>query len=158
MPENLDLSPLFAPLEIRGKKLRNRIVMPPMVQLRPITTPEAVDWYARRAAGGVGLIIVEATSVNRFGTELKADNLRPLVAAVQGEGARIAIQLFPITFGEKKSPEELSEDDIAGMIRNYIRAAGICAEAGFDAMEPHGAHGYVLNQFFSPEQNARTDD
>jgi 2,4-dienoyl-CoA reductase-like NADH-dependent reductase (Old Yellow Enzyme family) len=44
------------------------------------------------------------------------------------------------------------------MIANYCAAARICAEAGFDGIEPHGAHGYALNQFFSPQKNERTDE
>lgn len=158
----VDVSPLFAPLDVRGKVLRNRLVMPPMVQLRRITGPDGVDWYRQRAAGGVGLVIVEATAVDRFGCLLTARTLRPLVEAVHGEGARIAIQLFPVTFDFPRvqplpAPADLSLAEIAAIVDGYRRAAAICAEAGFDGVEPHGAHGYVLNQFFSPEQNRRAD-
>jgi 2,4-dienoyl-CoA reductase-like NADH-dependent reductase (Old Yellow Enzyme family) len=44
------------------------------------------------------------------------------------------------------------------MVERYVAAASICAQAGFDGVEPHGAHGYALNQFFSPQQNPRSDD
>lgn len=157
-----DVSPLFEPLEVRGKILRNRLVMPPMVQLRPITSPEGIEWYRERAAGGVGLVIVEATAVNRFGTELTAQTLRPLVEAIHDGGALAAIQLFPVTFDFPKTepppaPADLSIDDIARIVDEYQRAAAICAEAGFDGVQPHGAHGYLINQFFSPGQNKRTD-
>jgi 2,4-dienoyl-CoA reductase-like NADH-dependent reductase (Old Yellow Enzyme family) len=158
-----DPAPLFEPLEIRGQALRNRIVMPPMVQLRPLTSPEGIDWYRERAAGGVGLVIVEATAVNRFGTELTAATLRPLVDAVHAEGARIAIQLFPVTFDFPRveplpTPMDVTVDDIHRIVDDFRRAAGICAEAGFDGVEPHGAHDYLINQFFSPVQNTRTDE
>ncbi|MHC5035424.1 MAG: oxidoreductase, partial [Planctomycetota bacterium] len=63
----LDLSLLFRPLDVRGHTFRNRIVMPPMVVHRGIVSHAGLDWYGERAAGGVALVIVEATSVDRFG-------------------------------------------------------------------------------------------
>ena len=155
--ETADLSPLFKPLIVHGKTLRNRIVMPPMVQLRPLTSPEGVAWYARHAQGGVGLVIVEATGVDRFGDEFTAANLKPLVSAVHEHGALIAIQLFPGTRGQGFAPADMSTDDIDTLVTRYRRAAEQCVEAGFDGVEPHGAHGYLLNQFFSPIQNTRSD-
>ena len=56
------IAPLFAPLQVKDKILRNRIVMPPIVVNRGLATPEACEWYGRRAAGGVSLVIVEATN------------------------------------------------------------------------------------------------
>jgi 2,4-dienoyl-CoA reductase-like NADH-dependent reductase (Old Yellow Enzyme family) len=103
-------------------------------------------------------VIVEATSVECFGSELTAAGLRPLVQAVHDGGARIAVQLFPVTFGRPVTPQELSRADLAAMLEGYTRAARVCAEAGFDGLEPHGAHGFVLNQFFSPVQNQRADE
>ena len=158
----IDVSPLFQPLEVRRKVFRNRVVMPPMVQLRPITRPAGIEWYRERAAGGVGLVIVEATAVNRFGSELTPDTLRPLVDAVHAEGAHIAIQLFPVTFDFPRTeplptPDDVTEDQIAGIVDEYRQATEICAAAGFDGVEPHGAHNYLINQFFSPVQNTRTD-
>ncbi len=154
----LDTAPLFEPLTVKGKTLRNRVVMPPMVVLRGLTTPEGVEWYGRRARGGVALVIVEATAVNRFGTELTGENLRPLVDAIHDGGALAAIQLFPHTFGQTVAPADLSQDDIDAILNGYRVAAATCAEAGFDGVEPHGAHGYLLNQFFSPPQNERRDE
>ncbi len=155
--ETADLSPLFKPLFVRGKTLRNRIVMPPMVQLRPLTSSEGIAWYARHAQGGVGLVIVEATGVDRFGDEFTAANLKPLVTAVHEHGSLIAIQLFPGTRGQGFAPADMSTDDIDTLVTRYRRAAEQCAEAGFDGVEPHGAHGFLLNQFFSPIQNTRSD-
>ncbi|MEW6752327.1 MAG: hypothetical protein AB1505_15290 [Candidatus Latescibacterota bacterium] len=148
---------LFRPLTIGGKELRNRIVMPPMVQVRGITTPEGVEWYAERARGGVGLVIVEATAVNRFGGELTPETLGPLVQAIHAGGALAAIQLFPVTFGRQVAPAELTCAELDQIAAQYGRAAAICAWAGFDGIEPHGAHGYLLNQFFSPVANQRAD-
>jgi NADPH2 dehydrogenase len=154
----LDIVPLFASLSIKHRLLRNRLVMPPMVVNRGITTPEGIAWYERRARGGAGLVIVEATWITRFGRELTAENLRPLVVAMHEAGALAAIQLFAATPDGARSPAELSLTDIDILVDAYARAAEICAEAGFDGIEPHGAHGYLLNRFFSPVQNERTDE
>jgi 2,4-dienoyl-CoA reductase-like NADH-dependent reductase (Old Yellow Enzyme family) len=121
----VDTAPLFAPLQVGPKIFRNRTVIPPMVVMRGITTPEGIEWYGRRALGGVGLVIVEATGVTGFGIAYTAENLRPLVDTIHAGGYRIA--------------------------------AEICAQAEFDGVEPHGAHGFLLNRFFSPAQNQRTD-
>lgn len=153
----LDTSPLFRPLRIKGKTLRNRIVMPPMAVCRGVTTPAAAEWYGRRARGGAALVVVEATSIGRFGIDLSAENLRPVVSAIHAGGALAAIQLFPTAGPHQSSPDDLSLVDIDVMVQRYRMAAGICAAAGFDAIEPHGAHGYLLNRFFSPEANRRTD-
>lgn len=153
----VDVGPLFEPLPVGGKLLRNRIVMPPMVVLRGLTTADGVAWYGTRARGGVALVIVEATPVNRFGNELTAANLRPLVEAIHEGGALAAIQLFPVTRGRRVEPADLSAGEIAAMLDDYRRAAEVCVAAGFDGVEPHGAHGFLLNQFFSPLQNRRQD-
>jgi 2,4-dienoyl-CoA reductase-like NADH-dependent reductase (Old Yellow Enzyme family) len=145
------------PLTVKGRTLRNRIVMPPMVALRGLTTTEGIEWYGERARGGVGLVIVEATAVNRFGPELTAQNLKPLVGAIHQGGALAAIQLFPVTFGRTVAPADVTEGEIGEILDGYAKASRVCAEAGFDGIEPHGAHGYLLNQFFSPVQNGRTD-
>jgi 2,4-dienoyl-CoA reductase-like NADH-dependent reductase (Old Yellow Enzyme family) len=55
-------------------------------------------------------------------------------------------------------PKELSKKDIKDIIENFADAAGRVKEAGFDGVEIHSAHGYMLNQFFSPLTNKRTDE
>jgi len=149
---------LFSPFRIRHLELRNRIVAPPMLQMRPITSPEGIAWYRRLAAGGAGMVIVEVTSILRFGDELNARTLRPLVSAIHDEGAAAAIQLFPVHFGQATDPTALSAQEIAAILDGYARASHVCREAGFDAVEPHGAHGYLINQFFMPDRNKRTDE
>jgi len=153
-----DVRPLFEPLQVRGHTIPNRIVMPPMVQVRELTTNEGIEWYGEHARGGPGLVIVEATAVNRFGAELTAAELRPLVAAIHEGGALAAIQLFPVAIGRELAPAELTRSEIDDMVDEYCTATQVCLDAGFDGVEPHGAHDYVLNQFFSPDQNQRTDE
>ena len=154
----LDIRPLFEPLQVRDHTIANRIVMPPMVQLRDLTTDEGIEWYGEHSRGGPGLVIVEATAVNRFGSELTATNLRPLVASIHDGGALAAIQLFPVAFRREVMPAELTRGEIDDMVDEYCVATEVCLEAGFDGVEPHGAHDYALNRFFSPERNRRTDE
>jgi|LSQX01.2.fsa_nt_gb 2,4-dienoyl-CoA reductase-like NADH-dependent reductase (Old Yellow Enzyme family) len=149
--------PLFEPLVVRGKTLRNRIVLPPMMANRPLTSPAAVAWYGQRAQGGAALVIVEATRLFQFDAELSADNLRPLVAAIHAGGALAAIQLYPMLANRLREPHELTLDDIDALVAAYARVGAVCREAGFDGVEPHGAHNYLLNRFFSPLQNQRRD-
>ena len=155
---SLDVSPLFRALTVKGMTLRNRIVMPPMVVLRGLTTADGVEWYGVRARGGVALVIVEATAVDLFGSELTAENLRPLVEAIHEGGALAAIQLFPTRRGWTAHPAQVDTAGIGRMLDAYELAARTCVAAGFDGVEPHGAHGYLLNQFFSPRQNRRRDE
>ena len=153
----IDTSPLFQPLQIGSKKLRNRIVLPPMVVKRDLANEDGRAWYGQRASGGAGLVIVESTTVGRFGDSFTAQNLRPLTEAIHEGGALAAIQLYPRLPEMGSSPDELTMDEIEALIDGYRVATEVCAAAGFDGIEPHGAHGYLLNQFFSPERNTRTD-
>ncbi len=148
---------LFQPLQIKGKTFRNRIVMPPMVVNRGIHKPAGWEWYARHARGGVSLVIVEAADSVLFGKEYTVENLKPLVEGIHQGGALAAIQIFPGWRGQKTKPAHLSLEDIHSLLEQYRFAAEMCLAAGFDGLEPHGAHGFLLNQFFSPEQNQRTD-
>lgn len=157
----MDVALLFTPLQIKNKTLRNRIVMPPLVVNRGHTGPEALDWYGSHARGGAALVIVESTDIGLFGAQLTAANMRPLVDAIHQGGALAAIQLFPGVRSNDKSllrPAQLSVQVIDGLIEQFGVAVQICAEAGFDGIEPHGAHGYILNQFFSPVLNTRYDE
>jgi len=148
---------IFTPFHLNGRTLRNRIVMPPMVTLRGITTPAGRAWYERRAAGGAALIIVEATRTPLFRSELTADSLRPLVDAVHRHGALIAIQVFPAPHRSDADVNTTAGSELRQIVEDCAWAARICRDAGFDGIEPHGAHGFFLNQFFSPVHNRRTD-
>jgi 2,4-dienoyl-CoA reductase-like NADH-dependent reductase (Old Yellow Enzyme family) len=59
---------------------------------------------------------------------------------------------------EPTAPRELSRDEIRGVVESFVRSAGNCAEAGYDGVELHAAHGYLLAQFLSPETNLRSDE
>lgn len=146
------------------------------------------DWhkihYATRAIGGVGLIIVEATAVvpegrisyNDLGiwSDEHVAGLQEIVRLVHQNGAKIGIQLAhagrkaeleetiiapsAIPFPDKKSPKAADAEDIRRIIQGFRDGARRAKEAGFDVIEIHGAHGYLLNEFLSPVTNRRNDE
>ena len=149
---------IFFPLELPGLTLENRVVSPPMYQVRPVLSPEGLAWHRRLAAGGAGMVIVEGTSVRRLAHKWTPEHVRPLVEAIHDEGAAASIQLFPVVSDEPTDVNTPTTGQIETLIDDFARAAGVCRDAGFDAVEPHGAHGFLLNQFFMPDRNRRGDD
>ena len=147
-----------------------------------------ISYQARRAKGGTGLIITEVCAVvprgKGFPNELGVwnDEFIPGLAKIPSElhrhGAKAALQLhhagretFESAVGAKpEAPsaipsavlgqpcEAMSLERIAELIDAFAKAAGRAREAGFDAVELHGAHGYLLNQFLSPFSNKREDE
>jgi 2,4-dienoyl-CoA reductase-like NADH-dependent reductase (Old Yellow Enzyme family) len=63
----------------------------------------------------------------------------------------------PLPFGKLPAPSEMSTDDIAATVQSFADAATRAAAAGFQVLELHGAHGYLIHQFLSPQSNIRTD-
>lgn len=142
--------------------------------------------YVTRAIGGVGLIIVESTGVVGNGRttdkdlgiwdDVHIDGLKNIVDGVKKHGSKIAIQLnhggrkytgiagdvvapSAVKFDEKSIlPKELTIEGIKEIILKFKKAAKRADEAGFDAIEIHGAHGYLIHQFLSPLSNLRVDE
>ncbi|MDR0518742.1 MAG: NADPH dehydrogenase NamA [Clostridiales Family XIII bacterium] len=141
--------------------------------------------YAARAIGGAGLIVQEATAVSGEGRISSRDlgiyedahvaGLKSIVGAVHGMGAKIGIQLAhagrkceadvpkiyapsAIAFDEK-SREPVSADAayIEKTVADFRAAAARALEAGYDIVQIHAAHGYLVNEFLSPVTNRRTD-
>lgn len=134
-----------------------------------ITENTSIDWEVGRTAGHPIRI-----DHDRF-----IGGLSNLVDAVHGEGAKIAVQLHHtgrqnsqgnternepplaptagITSAFGTPPRAIEEHEIAGLIDKYVQGARRAVAAGFDAVELHGAHGYLLGQFLSPFTNKRTD-
>lgn len=182
---------LFEPIKIGTIEVPNRIVMPPMATCfgNPDGTvsDRIVGYYAARAKGGVGLIIVEIAAVawggkgivNQLGVydDSFIPGLRMLTKAVHQYGSRIALQLHhagrqtrrtlagaqPIAPSPlpseliKEMPRALTIEEIQNLVESFSAAARRAREAGFDAIEFHGAHGYLINQFLSPYSNKRDD-
>lgn len=141
--------------------------------------------YTSRAVGGVGLIIMEATGVLPKGrisdhclglwNDEQAKALKPIVTACQKQGAKVAIQLnhagrkceaqekiiqapSAIPFSQDSPmPREMTEEDILETVKAFRSSAERAAKIGFDAIEIHGAHGYLISEFLSPLTNHRTD-
>jgi len=196
-----NLQPLFEPLWIGSVKLANRFVMAPMTRgFAPggVLDPRAVEYYQRRAQGGVGLILTEGIAPNAIGawsTDVPSmfgatavDAWVPVVKGVHDAGGRIMAQLWHTGLGrirakghapEKASVgassryaegvsgrsastgfeggEALTEAGIAETISDYATAAATCKRLGFDGVEIHAAHGYLVDEFFWQETNHRTD-
>lgn len=188
-----DTAPLFAPFTCRGMTVPNRIAMAPMTRsFSPGGVPgkDVAEYYARRAAADVGLLITEGTTVERGGAsndpkvpnfheEASLAGWRRVVEAVHAEKGKIAPQLWHVGMmrkpGTGPDPEAVSdspsgrthtgkqvqpeptESEVADMVMAYANAAGQAKELGFDSVEIHGAHGYLIDEFFWDVMNARTD-
>jgi len=189
--EQVELKHVFQPITIKNMTVRNRFVIPPMDTGYGSEDHEVTDqliaYWRRRAEGGMGLIIVEYTSIDPGGrcngTQLGIyddgfiPGFRRLTDAVHEEGAQIALQIHhggcrakpehaggeivaPSAFpdpGVGVVPRELSVAEIGELVDAFAQAARRAKEAGFDAVEIHGAHGYLINQFLSPWFNRRED-
>ncbi|MFX1340638.1 MAG: NADH:flavin oxidoreductase [Promethearchaeota archaeon] len=152
-----------------------------------LVTDKHVELYRNLAEGGVGLIITGYAYVQKsgmaFDEQTGADNdelipgLRRIASIVHeyGEDCKIALQLVhcgrqsrplkntlaPSAVLEKvtnKMPKEMSKEEIADTIEAFAQGVRRAKEAGFDAVQLHGAHGYLISEFFSPYTNKRTDE
>ncbi len=154
---------------------------------RGMITPRSIAYYVARARGGVGMIITEAVAVSltarhRAGglclfEHSHEDGMRELVRAIHEAGSKVAIQLNhggrlvdpSVSGGQVVGPSEipaperthlptpLNTKEIKETISDFARAAERAVALGFDAIEIHGAHGYLIHQFFSPRSNQRED-
>lgn len=185
---------MFEPGRIGRLELPNRLLMAPMESNLAAGNGEAsarqIQYYRDRAAGGVGMVIVEYTCISApLGIGgvpalwLDDDRLitshAQLAAAIRAEGARACVQLFhagrqthpKFTGGEqpvaasaipcpmyRKMPRALEPDEIRTLARQYGEAARRAVAAGYDAVEVHGAHGYLPGNFLSGKSNIRTDE
>ncbi|MGO1059133.1 NADPH dehydrogenase NamA [Planococcus sp. FY231025] len=141
--------------------------------------------YPARAVGQVGLIIIEATAVQPVGRisaqdlgiwdDAHIDGLADIVRLMKQHGAKTGIQLAhagrkatvegpiqapsAIAFNDKyQTPVEMSQDEIKETVQAFKEGAVRAKKAGFDVIEIHAAHGYLINQFLSPLTNKRTDE
>jgi 2,4-dienoyl-CoA reductase-like NADH-dependent reductase (Old Yellow Enzyme family)/thioredoxin reductase len=162
---------LFSPVAIKGVQVKNRIALLPMGnKLQSATgevTPQLIDFYEGVAKGGAGLVIVQAAYVNdEFGgtrlviySDDYVSGLNELAETIKAWGARAGIQIAHPGYQDasKKSVNTLNDRDIENMIEAFGRAAERARRAGFEMVEIHGAHGYLIPQFFSALTNERTD-
>lgn len=163
---------LEEPIEICGKLLKNRIVVPPMADFGAtkedgLINSRHIQHYCSLAEGGAGLIIIEACAVSkmhepRHTLRLYEDNciwgLHQLAEAMKHNDTVILVQL--INTGLAIMPEndlsEISKERLMYFQEDFITAAVRCQKAGFDGVELHAAHGFFLNEII--ERNNRDDE
>src|SRR6201996_8877700 len=171
----------------RGPAMKNRFMLAPLTNLQSgadgIMSEDEFHWLTFRATGGFGLVMTCAAHVQRIGQEFPGQlgvfsddhlpGLTRLAAAIRAKGAVSSIQLHHAGI---RSPKELtgeapvgpsdhaetgaralSEAEVEQLREDFIAAAVRAERAGFDGVELHGAHGYILCAFLSPELNQRTD-
>ncbi|WP_117160699.1 NADPH dehydrogenase NamA [Paraliobacillus sp. X-1268] len=180
---------LFSPITFGHVTLKNRIVMAPMCMYSSepedgTVQPFHLTHYESRAAGQVGLVMLEATAVQPEGRISTKDlgiwhndhieGLQQLTDRIHAHGAKSSIQLAhagrkaalpndifapsALAFDENyQTPITLSETAIKETIEAFQLAAKRAKQAGFDIIEIHAAHGYLINQFLSPLTNKRDD-
>ena len=197
------MSALFSPIQLRGLKLANRIMVSPMCQYSA-TDGEANDWHFTHintlALSGAAMFCIEATHVEAIGritpgclglysepceaalkqilasvrkhstaavamqlahAGRKASSARPwdggqLIPQSQGGWQTVAPSALPHKEGEAP-PLALDGAGLKRIRDAFVDCAKRAARLGIDALELHGAHGYLLHQFLSPIANQRTD-
>lgn len=148
-------------------------------------TDQLTEYFVARARGGVGMMLVGGGAVHPTGLELPdlptlwddgcIPALKRMVEAVRPFDTRFGVQLMhggrqsyhdkkvapspiPAPAVVKGVPRELTIPDIRELVGAFGDSAGRCREAGFDFLEIHAAHGYLINQFLAPNTNHRTDE
>lgn len=179
---------LFEPYPIGRLELKNRLVMTAMstrlAGSRGEVTDRLTEYYAARAAGGVGMVTVEEASIHPqlphipnalgiYGNHL-IPGLKNLTGRIHDAGARASLQIglyfrqavngFPRFAASADAPDcgsgcmQLTPDEIHYLTALFMDAAIRTREAGFDAVEIHACHGCILSEFLSPYWNRRTDE
>jgi 2,4-dienoyl-CoA reductase-like NADH-dependent reductase (Old Yellow Enzyme family)/thioredoxin reductase len=182
---------LLSPLRLGPASLKNRIVstahQTTLVEDH-LPTAEFVAYHEARAAGGAGLIVLEAAAVHPSGLltgktlgifdDAATPALARVAEAVHAHGTRLFVQLFhggrelimspprrpalaPSAVPTPRfhvEPRALEPGEVEEIVAGYGRGAAIAAAAGLDGVEISAAHNYLIAEFFSPETNLRDDE
>ncbi|XBH80391.1 hypothetical protein VPH35_106140 [Triticum aestivum] len=156
-------TPLLAPYKMGKFDLSHRVVLAPLTRQRSfgnVPQPHAILYYQQRATKG-GLLIAEATGVSDTAQGYKdtpgiwtkkqapiSSTDKPIKPATRADGIGLA---------KISTPRRLQTDEIQLVIEDFRVAARNAIEAGFDGVEIHGAHGYLIDQFLKDQVNDRTD-
>ena len=179
---NRSTEALFRPFQFKGLTLKNRIVMAPMTRSfspEGVPGPEVAAYYRRRAEGGVALIITEGTLVDHpvagfdpkvphFYGDPSLTGWRRVAEDVHAAGGLIFPQLWHVGMvvspGQEVKPglkpigpANMTQADIDAVIEAFAKSAQSAQKLGFDGVELHGAHGYLIDQFFWEATNQRSD-
>jgi 2,4-dienoyl-CoA reductase (NADPH2) len=177
---------LLNPLDLGFTTLPNRVLMGSMhVGLEEAERgfERMAEFYAARARGGVGLIVTGGIAPNEAGrpyeggakltTDAEAAQHTEITAAVHREGGRIAMQI--LHFGRYAyhqdlvapsavqapispfPPRALTDDEVEQTVEDYVRAARLARQAGYDGVEIMGSEGYLINEFIAAQTNHRDD-
>jgi len=185
MPQNHAFPHVLAPMPVKSTVLRNRVVVTAHGASDLFRDPgldpgSYIEYLRRRAGGGVGMIIVQPLLANPHGEipESIVERHARLVEVVKPEGATLLIQLVNLgaygrtdamigrspswAFDEQQSDagessHRMTDAEVGRMVDAYRRAARMLAAVGFDGVEVHGGHGYLLQQSLTPRTNRRTD-
>jgi NADPH2 dehydrogenase len=178
---------IFDPIKIKEITFKNRVVMAPMCMYMADENGFASNFhyvhYGSRAIGGVGFVIQEATAVSKEGRISLNDlgiwddshilGLKKIVESIHENGSIAGIQLnhagrksktkLPIAPSSipfspnDQIPKAMTLEDIDTLKNDFKNAARRAHLAGYDVLEIHGAHGYLVFQFLSPITNQRDD-
>ena len=177
---------LFAPLELGFCTLPNRVLMGSMhtgLEDRASDFPKLAAYFAERARGGVGLMVTGGIAPNIVGWlkpfsgklswAWETRKHRIVTAAVHAEGSRICMQILhagryayhPLSVSASKlkapinpfTPRALTARGVERQIADFVNAARLAREAGYDGVEVMGSEGYLINQFLAPHTNHRND-
>lgn len=178
---------LLAPLDLGFTTLKNRVLMGSMhtnLEEQPNGFKRLAAYFAERAAGGVGLIVTGGIAPNQesggmpgAATMETMDDVkhhRVVTDAVHQAGGKICMQILhtgryayhPKSIAPSAiqapinpfKPKELSSDEIDVQIEDFVNAAALAKEAGYDGVEIMGSEGYFINQFIVNRTNQRQDD
>jgi 2,4-dienoyl-CoA reductase-like NADH-dependent reductase (Old Yellow Enzyme family) len=171
----------------RGPVMKNRFKLAPLTNLQShadgVLSDEEYHWLTLRAQGGFGLVMTCAAHVQAVGqgfpgqlgvfSDRHLAGLTRLAAGIRRHGSLAFVQLHhaglrapaaliggrPVSASddEKSGARALATDAVEQVAADFIRAAARAEEAGFDGVELHGAHGYLLCQFLSGAVNRRED-
>ncbi|PFE05324.1 alkene reductase [Bacillus cereus] len=198
--QNVEETKLFDPIQIGAWSLRNRVAMAPMTRCfandeTGVVGADVAEYYRKRAADGVGLIITEGIVISPRAkgnpgvpgiyTGEQIESWKSVTDAVHKEGGTIIAQIWhvgrmshheltggflpqaPSAIAAQgnvprfrkpfDTPEAMTIEEIQETIEQYAQAARNAIEAGFDGVEIHGAHGYLIDQFAYEFANHRND-
>ena len=186
MNESLLFTPAqLGPITLRNRTIRSAAFEGMCENNSP--TQQLKDYHTSVARGGIGMTTIAYAAVTRSGLSFPRQlwmrqeivpQLRDLTDAIHAEGAKVSIQLGhcgnmshraicgetpvgPSSGFNLYSPtlvRGLSKDEIGNIARNFGNAVRLAIDAGFDCVEVHAGHGYLISQFLSPYTNHRRDE